>query len=310
MADISQVTLPNNSTFDLKDAVSRQHLVYYIEGADTDTTAGTWTGTCVDIESYYNGLTVIFKPKVAGAATTTLNINGFGAKTCYYTNATKLTTHFSVGIPIMLTYVDGTWRRADYDSNSTTIANLYHGNGTFVADSAVYRYQLLAHVDDNRLTPFNNNNNVTGTTKIMLTGVSFNAFDDILYWSTTSNVAANVAISAGSCLFACSGIDLRYSFNITTTAFTAQQFVYLKVIPQGGWMVKLASADPLTQTLPTSDDGLWYIRLGRAYNGYCISLYADKPVFAHNGTALYRVSPYPAESASLIEGDRFRIIHS
>ena len=55
----------------------------YIVGPDTDTTAGTWTGTCEDITAYVDGLTIIYVPKVAGASTTTLNINGLGAKTCY-----------------------------------------------------------------------------------------------------------------------------------------------------------------------------------------------------------------------------------
>jgi hypothetical protein len=59
--------------------------------------------------------------------TTTLNINGLGAKTCYFTNTSKLTTHYAVGTPIMLTYYADTWRRADYDSNSNTWRNIYTG---------------------------------------------------------------------------------------------------------------------------------------------------------------------------------------
>ena len=91
--------------------------VYYIKG-NADTTAGTWTGTDSRISAYYEGLTIIFVPQIAGASTTTLNINGLGAKTCYFTNTSKLTTHYAVGTPIMLTYYANTWRRADYDSNS------------------------------------------------------------------------------------------------------------------------------------------------------------------------------------------------
>ena len=47
----------------------------YIVGPDTDTTAGTWTGTYSGITEYNDGLTIIYVPKVAGASTTTLNIN-------------------------------------------------------------------------------------------------------------------------------------------------------------------------------------------------------------------------------------------
>lgn len=99
--------------------------VFYIVGNSSDTTAGTWTGTDSRIKSYYNGLTIIYVPKVAGASTTTLNLNGLGAKTCHYTNTSKLTTHFSAGTPILLTYVDGYWKRADYDSNTNTQIRVY-----------------------------------------------------------------------------------------------------------------------------------------------------------------------------------------
>lgn len=177
------------------------------------------------------------------------------------------------------------------DANTTTIGNLYHGNGNFIADSALYRYQLLFHVDENRLTPLNNSNNVTGTTKTMLVNRTFDPFEEIFYYGTTTTVAANAAIGAGSCFFAYTGLDLRYTFNITTTAFTTNKYVYLKVLPQNDGLVKLASEDPLTQSLPTSNDGLWYILLGRAYNGYCISLYPDHPVYMHDGVSVKTVLP-------------------
>lgn len=92
----------------------------YIVGPSTDTTAGTWTGTYQGITSYTEGLTIIYVPKVAGgSSTTTLNINGLGAKTCYYSGTGKLTTHFAAGTPIMFTYTNGGWTRADYNSNTT-----------------------------------------------------------------------------------------------------------------------------------------------------------------------------------------------
>ena len=94
----------------------------YIVGPDTDTTAGTWTGSYSGIASYTDGLTIIYVPKVAGASTTTLNINGLGAKTCYYTNSSKLTTHYAVGTPVLLTYINGAWKRADYNENTYSAA--------------------------------------------------------------------------------------------------------------------------------------------------------------------------------------------
>ena len=85
----------------------------YIVGPDSDATAGTWTGTYEGITALTEGLTIVYVPHVAGASTTTLNINGLGAKTCYWTGTSKMTTQYPVGTPILLTYHNNGWRRAD-----------------------------------------------------------------------------------------------------------------------------------------------------------------------------------------------------
>jgi hypothetical protein len=99
--------------------------IYYITGSSTDVTAGVWTGSDSRITKYYNGLTVLYVPTVAGASTTTLNINSLGAKTCYYTGTTKLTTQYPIGTPILFTYIDGSWKRADYNTDTNTQLRVY-----------------------------------------------------------------------------------------------------------------------------------------------------------------------------------------
>ena len=107
----------------------KNQAIPYIVGPSTDTTAGNWTGTYDGITAYSEGLTIIYVPNVAGASTTKLNINGLGAVTCYYSGTSKMTTHYPVGTPILLTYrtISGTagWRRADYDSNTNTYIRIY-----------------------------------------------------------------------------------------------------------------------------------------------------------------------------------------
>lgn len=121
MADISKIKIPGDNTeYNIKDALSRSSMIHYIVGPSTDTIAGTWTGVDNTITEYYNGLNIVYVPAVAGASTTKLNINGFGAKTCYYSGTSKLTTHFAAGTPINFVYKDDTWTRADYNSNSDT----------------------------------------------------------------------------------------------------------------------------------------------------------------------------------------------
>jgi hypothetical protein len=93
--------------------------VHYIEG--TSTTAGTWLGSDPSISAYYDGLTIAYKVNIAGASTTTLNINSLGAKTVRR-NASNLTTQYPVNSVVHLTYttIDGTsyWQCADYDSDA------------------------------------------------------------------------------------------------------------------------------------------------------------------------------------------------
>lgn len=108
--------------------------VYYVVGPSTDTTAGTWTGTIDGLTAYYEGLTVLYRPAVAGASTTTLNINEIGAITCYYTGTSKLTTHYAVGSIILLTFYNNGWRRADYDSNTNTLIRVYRQTTGYNAD--------------------------------------------------------------------------------------------------------------------------------------------------------------------------------
>ena len=155
--------------------------VYYIKG-NADATAGTWTGTDPRISAYYEGLTVIFVPQKAGASTTTLNINGLGAKTCYFTPSSKLTTHYAVGTPIMLTYYANTWRTADYDSNSDTWRGVYT-NGTSRIGTATNTKAI--------------NFTTTGNLSVDFLAATAAASGSTNYFTIRINAAANAADTAG-----------------------------------------------------------------------------------------------------------------
>ncbi len=178
------------------------------------------------------------------------------------------------------------------DANTTTIHALYRGYGNIIADSALYRYQLLFHTDAETLTPLNNDSNVTGTTKTMLTDVAFDPTMPIYYYSSSTTVNAGAAI-AGSALHWHNGsVDARYTFNCGST-LTAHKRFYLVVTPQSDGTCKLASTTPWAQTLPTTADGKWYILLGRAISGYQICLEQDHPIYEYDG-GIVRVIPYKA----------------
>lgn len=269
--------------------------VYYVEGPDTDATAGTWTGTISGVTEYYDGLTVLYVPHVAGKSSATyLNINNLGAVQCYTTNTSALGTHYGAGTPILFTYHNAKWRRADYTTSDTTnICNIYHGGGNYVAHSQLYRYQLLFQMDDNTLTPMNNVSNAAGNTeKTILTNIEFDPFGNIFYYNSTTGVAADHAISGTALYYNINALNLGYSFNITTSvnALTTHHPVFLKVLPQSNGKVKLASATPLVNSLPTANDAFWYIYLGRSVAANTMTLYPFHPVFRHDGTQIVEVT--------------------
>jgi lysophospholipase L1-like esterase len=94
--------------------------VFFIKGASG--TAGTWTGTHPDITAYYDGLMIAYKVGVAGASTTTLNINGLGAVKVVRNATTAVSTVYPVNSVVFLVYtIDGStayWKAHDYDANT------------------------------------------------------------------------------------------------------------------------------------------------------------------------------------------------
>ena len=111
-----------------KNEISNANERVYLVIGNTTGTAGTWTGTNERITSYFDGLVVNYKIGVeGGSSTTTLNINGLGAKTVYRLGTSKVTTHYAVGTMVLLSYnaSKGAFYSADYDANSYAYVRQY-----------------------------------------------------------------------------------------------------------------------------------------------------------------------------------------
>lgn len=121
-----EIVLLQNNKADLSEGE-----IFIVGGGTTDGDANTsaWTGSSSKIRSYFDGLTIKYKVGVVGESTTTLNINGLGARTVYRFSTTKLTTQFPVGSIIRLTYHEslnsGCWMCNDYDANTNTYQRVY-----------------------------------------------------------------------------------------------------------------------------------------------------------------------------------------
>ena len=302
--EISQLLIiDTNQEYNIRDETNH---VFYVKGTQTATT-GTWTGNLPEVDALYEGLAIDYWLPYAGSGNATLNLTlkdgtNTGAINCYYSGTTRLTTHIGANNIMRLVYqvvtISGTsytgwWLLKAYDTNDVAYA-IRNGSPAYQANSAVYRYQLLFQVDDNKLTPLNNVNNSTATGKAMLTSVDFLPFGKIYYYNNTTNVAANGNMT--SSLYNRIHLDLRYSLNCAQT-LTAHSDVYLKCARQANGKFRI-TADPCwTQTLPSTNDGYYYIRLGRTYSTYQMYLEEDHPIYYHDGTEL-RIYTNPQEAVT------------
>lgn len=218
-----------------------------------------------------------------------------------------------------VTVTGGVWRVFNlYDSGNTNDSAGYIRNWGSEAvtkvTTALYRYTLVFSAGDGiQYIPANTTSNTTADTKTTITTAAINFMDPIYYYTHTDTVAAAASVRFDR-IWTKHRLDLRYSFNIGTT-LTSGKCVYLVVKPTSSCMGTLrnpgatgtnasaqatgTSAGPITQILPTSDDGYVYVLLGRAYNTYCIALYHNHPAFWYKNGAIQAYTAVTPRSLSL-----------
>ena len=299
MADISKIKLPNGTEYNIKDANALRSgkPIYAVKGTQSAKT-GSWTGS-IDVDALYDGLTIAYFLPYAGDGNATLNLtladgsSTTGAVNVYYTGASRMTTHYGAGSTIILTYwsagsisvagtatTDNRWTHSDYDSTNTYRLVDYYG--LYKAYTVLYRYQICLTKNETSVLPINTVSNSTATTKT-LTTESFNPFGPIFYYTTTTTINAGSNIGANTLAYQFLA-DLRYSFN-TGTTLTAAKAVYLVATLGTGCSATLAP-NPISQTLPSTEDGYIYIYLGQSYDTYRIELSTNHPVFRYINGAL------------------------
>ncbi len=324
MSDVSKITV-NNTTYDLKDRTAREQLAgfgnakifYGTCATDAETLEKAVTCPSFTAEDLVKGalIAVTFDYTNSGAvASLTMNVNGTGAQPikCVRNGAIENIAKASdllANTTRIFSYDNTNWTEIslDYNTNTTysVFASLGHGKGNFVADSAIYRYQLCFHMDEDRITPLNNvSNGYNKTNKAILTDVEFDPFGEIFFYATTTTIDKDAEADASYMTYSRENVDLRYSLNISASvnSLTESKDVYMKVSPQSNGKVKLAAAFPLVQALPSTADGYLYIFLGRAYSTHQMSLYPHHPVYYHDGTAVRRLYPQDGTATTLYAG--------
>lgn len=180
--------------------------------------------------------------------------------------------------------------RQSGDQNDPNYNNRY-AYGRWRTTDAIYRFMICLN-NGGQLIPVNTTSNATGNKTSGFTNREFDPFGDIMYHQTTSTVNANTIYSLSNLYTQYSSLaDLRYAFNgLSSTASSsklkANDSVYLVARPTDNGKAKLyygannTTYDAcLTNTLPTSEDGLIYIYLGQMYDSYRVELHQNKPIY-------------------------------
>ena len=158
MSTINRIKMPDNNIYELAGPTP------FVVG-NSSGTAGVWTGTLDGLTAYYDGLSINYLVKLKGATTTTLNLNGLGAKQVFRGATTALTTHYAVNWVVQLVYSTsgshsgGAWYAiADYDTNTTVAYGALAYYFRPYLSAQLYRYKLCVLDKDNRLLPLTDTN--------------------------------------------------------------------------------------------------------------------------------------------------------
>ncbi len=225
----------------------------------------------------------------------TLNVNSTGPNNIRLGNTNVTTTNMTLAAgSTVLMYFDGTYFQimgSQRVSDSNTYDRTYWNNA-ITAGTAIYDYKLIMQAPDGKWYPLTLEEG-TSTTKTVSTQ-PFTINSPILYYATTTNVAANGTFS--NVYSEIPMANLRYTAN--SSSWTNQKPIYLKgtINSSGNFVLDNTTYDSfITQTLPTSADGFVYILLGQMYSTTAMRLFQYHPIYEYKAG---RVQPYGAGSTT------------
>ncbi len=276
----------------LAAAREAQRLTPFIQGTQTAST-NSWTGVA-PFPTLVDGQQITYWLPFSATSNVTLNLTLLGgattgAKNCYYGGNSPLTTHYSAGNAIRLTYrssvnIGGTnytgwWADANYDSNNTNLL----------------RYQQ----------------NMTAKTAIT-SGRIIVALDQTGFYHLVANTSFSLALPvlwAGSSISAASSGNNNYTMypdcdldnNIAgLPAFTVGKTIYIKGTLNGlVFTTHVTGASVFTET--PLDDGYVYMALGQVFTtGNRILLYNQHELYMFDKGVLKSFSQIAAEANTKI----------
>ncbi len=274
--------------------------------SDSATDATEKTVSIPEITALNVGQIIIVQPSITSSvANSTLKLNNFPAYPMLYAGSAITTSTDSY---VWRANTPATWRfdgtnwvflSHGYDFNTTyTSMNAISDAGQYTAGSGTYaitRYSLIMQKADmtwEKVTATNKTYSTATTKSVNTNGFRLN---QIRYYSTTT-ILANGELSATNVVFSqAASVDMRYSTNCGgTTDWVAGDYIYLVGTMGVDGLFYLDTTTWWSKTLPNTNDGKLYIRLGLALadEGYTMSFFSDRPIFYHDGAGIkeYKVA--------------------
>ena len=140
---------------------------------------------------------------------------------------------------------------------------------------------MFTSADGNYWVPANDSNSTNAVSARTTTTTPIDPFGPIGLFNSGSSVASAASPGGSAVYEQFSAVTLGYSFIFADSAFTAKLPVYLKCTPQADGSAIIDATTPVTQTLPSTEDGKIYIFLGVAINATVFELYLQHPVYEY-----------------------------
>ena len=220
-----------------------------------------------NITALTDGLTIYCRNTViASASGCTLKLDNFDAKRIWTSQSNGYcTTHWGLNQAYMFIYnaTDQVWelqQGRDTDSTTTNATQIQlNSNALKAGSSALVAKNIIVAGSD-------------GLYKHLKSGTAFDITYPIVYLSK--------AVSADS---ATNDVYTEINFTVTTTqsiTLTAQKPVYIKGTLDGKLFTPI-STTPLTQTVPSTADGYYYMYLGYGYSSTGVRLQPNHPIYSY-----------------------------
>lgn len=240
------------------------------------------------------------------SSTTTLSINGSAPISIKLGSTAASTTTHSIGAGgTVMYYYNGTNLQlfgSMRTSDSDTMQAVYH-NVNKVAGVDITRYKIVMEGSDNKFYPLSVGD-TTSLTKVQ-SAMTFKPLGLILWYGTTATVDADATFTYTFTEHTFS--TATYTFNKTTSYTNYAPIFIVGTIDANGFFVldQTDATSWFTQTLPSTEDGKVYIRIGLLYNTTgAIHLETNHPIYEYKNGRVREMANYvlPTASATVLGG--------